>query len=292
MTKISEGLGSVFLLLFLLMAGCGVSPPAAQPRPVFELPTAQTKPEASPVSTRVMPLDSLTPAPTATITPIPDETLGLVVEVIDGETIAVVMDGDPMKLAYVVRYLGIDAPPNSPEDPWGVVAYETNRALTNLKVVRLVRDTTDFDEDGNLLRYVYAGNELINSRLVAEGLARAAIDSDNTRLETTIRAAETEAREADLGIWGSAPPTPTPASGPLAATRVLTATPQITATNIVTVSLTATVTETAGASGVESSSATPTSTPTGFSTQTATPTATVTLTTTGQADSDLRGPSN
>jgi endonuclease YncB( thermonuclease family) len=239
-----------------------------------------------------MPLDSLTPSPTATITPIPDETLGLVVEVLDGDTIAVVMDGDPMKLAYVVRYLGIDAPPNGPEDPWGIVAYETNRALTNLKVVRLVRDSTDYDQDGNLLRYVYAGNELINRRLVADGLARVAIDSDNTRLETTIRAAETEAREANLGIWGSAPPTPTPASGPLAATRVVTTTPRITTTRAVTLTLTATVTRTAESGGLESPTSTPTPTPAGSLTQTTTPTATVTLTSTRQSGSDLRGPSN
>ena len=58
----------------------------------------------------------------------------------DGDTIAVVMAGDPPSRVYTVRYLGIDAPPNEPDSPWGRVAYETNRKLTNLKAVRLVRD--------------------------------------------------------------------------------------------------------------------------------------------------------
>jgi endonuclease YncB( thermonuclease family) len=168
-----------------------------------------------------MPLDVLTPPATLTITPIPDEALGLVAEVIDGETIVVVLDGDPAGLAYQVRYIGIDTPPNSSTDPWGVVAYETNQKLTNLKVVRLVRDETDFDDDGYLLRHVYVGNELVSLLLVQQGLARVDSTEPNLRFETDLKTAEVNAQEADLGIWGGQPPTPTPG-------RVLTGTQTIT----------------------------------------------------------------
>jgi len=187
----------------------------------------------------------------------------MVVEVIDGDTIAVVMDGDPMKLAYQVRYIGVDAPPNDADNPWGIAAYETNRKLANLKVVRLVRDETDFDDDGYLLRYVYAGDMLLNAEIVEQGLAEEVVTDPNTRLEAKIQAAEASAKGERLGIWSNKLPTATPgiqlspvAEEPseagggaettpgattvrLTPTGTITATAQITAT----VRLTATVTQ-------------------------------------------------
>jgi len=171
------------------------------------LPTKEPTVQPSPLSTRVMPLEVLTPPPTPTITPIPDESLGLVIEVIDGDTIAVVMDGDPVQRAYPVRYLGVDAPARS--NPWGTVAYETNRKMTNLKVVRLVRDETDFDAEGFLLRHVYVDNQLMSIILAEQGLARAAIAAPNRQFEDDILAAEERARAGQLGLWGEATPTPT-----------------------------------------------------------------------------------
>ena len=193
------------LLAIVIVSGCAQTAPSSSPPGTIEptglvLPTQRPTVQPSPVNTRVMSLESLTPAPTPTITPIPDETLGLVVEVIDGDTIAVVMDGDPMKLAYQVRYLGINAPPNDADNPWGVVAYETNRKLANVKVVRLVRDETDFDDEGYLLRYVYAGDTLLNAELVEQGLAEEDAAAPNTRLEAKIQAAEASARGKKLGI--------------------------------------------------------------------------------------------
>ncbi len=175
------------------------------------LPTAAPPPQPSPSSTRVMPITVLTPPPESTITPIPAETYGLVIDVIDGDTIAVVMDGDPLSVTYEVRYLGIDAPANDSSEPWGVVAYEKNHKLANLKVVKLVRDETDFDAEGYLLRYVYVDNTLLNSTLVEQGLAKAAITSPNDRLKTNIERAENKAKTEKLGLWSNKPPTSTPA---------------------------------------------------------------------------------
>jgi micrococcal nuclease len=227
----------IFLIVTIVLVGCQNSGATGSPGTVsgtgtFDLPTEQPTAAPSPVSTRVLPIEVLTPPPTATITPIPDETLGLVVNVIDGDTIAVVMDGDPMQRAYQVRYLGIDAPPNEPSSPWGVVAYETNRRLTNVKVVRLVRDQTDFDDEGHLLRHVYVDNQLLSVILAEQGLARAAAQAPNTQFEREIREAEAQAREEGLGLWGQQPPTPT--AGPAAAAgetpTAVTPTPVITGT--------------------------------------------------------------
>ena len=177
---------------------------------VVTLPTGAPTLEASPTSTRVIPLDSLTPSPTPTVTPIPDEVRGLVVEVIDGDTIAVVLEGDSPRQAYEVKYLGIEAPPNISSNPWGTVAFEANRKMTNLKVVRLVRDETDLDDEGRLLRYVYVNDELLSIILTEQGLAEAAPDGTDTRFEAEIADAETRAREGRLGLWTGTTPTSTP----------------------------------------------------------------------------------
>jgi hypothetical protein len=80
-------------------------------------------------------------------------------------------------------------------------------------VVRLVRDVSNLDDEGYLLRYVYVGNELVNTVLIEQGLARAAIEPPDTRLEAEILAAETQAKADKLGLWGGTP-TPTPTAGP------------------------------------------------------------------------------
>jgi hypothetical protein len=94
-----------------------------------------------------------------------------------------------------------------------VVAYETNQRLVGLKVVRLVRDQTELDEEGRLLRYVFTDNQLTSILLAEQGLAEAAPSADNTQYETEISEAEQSAQEANLGIWGDAPPTPTSTRG-------------------------------------------------------------------------------
>lgn len=203
-------------VIFLLLAGCGAgeasrSTEVEAPLATVVLPTPKVTVPPSPVNTRVLPVEVLTPPAPATITPIPDETLGLVVDVIDGDTIAVVMDGDSVTQAYEVRYIGIDAPENSATDPWGAVAFEVNHRLTNLKVVRLVRDQTDYDSDGYLLRHVYVDDQLVSVVLAEQGLARSAIAAPNTRFEDEILAAVAQATTDGLGIWGGRVPTATPA---------------------------------------------------------------------------------
>lgn len=198
--------------LILILVGCQdiqQSQTGAVPRTsTIVLPASASTVAPTPVNTRVMPVDVLTPPPTRTITPIPDETYGLIVEVLDGDTVAVVMDGDPAKQAYQVRYLGVDAPDLN--SPWGVVAYERNRQLINLKVVRLIRDGEDFDAEGYLLRHIYIDNQLISTTLAEQGLVE--IDEGNDvspRFGAEISAAIGRAERGQLGLWGPDLPTPT-----------------------------------------------------------------------------------
>ena len=208
------------------------TPGAVYRKETVALPTGGPTPRPTPINTRVIPLEALTPAPTPTITPLPDEVRALVVGIIDGDTITVVMDGDPPGLTYTVRYLGIDAPPNTASIPWGVVAFETNRKLTNGRVVRLERDQTDVDSEGNLLRYVFLDDVLLSITLAEQGLARANIVEPDTRFQTEILEAEGQARAGQLGLWSNRSPTPTPrpAVSPttaLTGTVTLTITPEI-----------------------------------------------------------------
>ncbi|HRV93154.1 MAG TPA: thermonuclease family protein [Anaerolineae bacterium] len=200
-------LGLSLLGGILFLGGCSSAGSSPQNRQSLSLPTREPTVAPSPSSTRVMPIEVLTPPPTGTTTPIPDEALGLVVEVLDGDTLAVVMDGDPPNLAYTVKLLGIEAPELT--EPWGVVAFEANQRLANLKVVRLVRDETDYDDDGNLLRYVYIDNQMLNILLTEQGLVSAQIIEPNSRFESQIEAAQNRAQEGRLGIWSQTTPTPT-----------------------------------------------------------------------------------
>lgn len=206
----------------VLLAGCSrvtaTRLPGAIPRTAtVVLPTSAPTVAPSPVNTRVLPTENFTPGPTPTITPIPDEVRGLVVDVVDGDTILVVMDNDPPGRTYQVRYIGVDAPPRSPDNAWGMVAYETNRKLVGMKVVRLVKGQQDTDAEGRLLRYVYLGDELMSITMAEQGLARATTDGPDTAFREEIMAAEAQAREGRLGLWG---PLPTATPG-----RIRAATP-------------------------------------------------------------------
>jgi len=228
------------LVLSTSIAGCGQPDPALPPdaanrESTVALPTAAPTSASTPVNTRVMPIEVLTPPPTTTITPIPDEGRALVVGIVDGQTVLVVMEGDSPNQMYPVKYLGIEAP--SPDDPWGAVARETNRKLTNFKVVRLVRDETNFDDEGFLYRYVYLDDQLLSVLLAEQGLARAAVKAPDTRFKNKILEAEARAKEGKLGLWSGTPPTPTlvPVEATEEGTVEVEGAPSITVTTILTV---------------------------------------------------------
>lgn len=224
---------SVLCLLACFLAACAQATPAT-PGALYRaetvvLPTGAPTAKPTPVSTRVIPAAELTPGPTPTLTPLPDEVRALVVGALDGDTISVVLEGDPPSRTYTVRYLGIDAPPNTPSVPWGVAAFEVNQKLTNRKVVRLERDQSDTDDEGHLLRYVYLGDELLSITLTEQGLARANINEPDTRFRAEILEAEQRAKAGNLGLWGNRPPTatPRPATSP---TTAITGTTTLTGT--------------------------------------------------------------
>jgi len=161
--------------------------------------------------------DEATPAPATRVssssptqTPAPTPTLALalpeiepdasqlerarVVDVIDGDTIDVVLDGATER----VRYYGIDTPERGGRC-FGE-STDRNEALAGESVL-LLPDARDRDSFGRLLRYVFSEDgDSIDARLIAEGLALAWTEDGAYR--DALVALEADARAADAGcLW-------------------------------------------------------------------------------------------
>jgi endonuclease YncB( thermonuclease family) len=125
----------------------------------------------------------------------------------DGDTITVKMGGKQYKVRYILM--------NTPEtdEPFGDEATAANRALVMGKTVYLLKDVSETDRYGRLLRYVYLPDGLfVNAELVRAGWAQVATFPPDIAKEAEIRAAQQEAMNAGRGLWadgedaaGSAP---------------------------------------------------------------------------------------
>jgi len=128
-------------------------------------------------------------------------------KVVDGDTIEVDEGGVPFR----VRYIGMDAPELAGE-PMAAESLEANRRLVEGKRIVMVRDLSEADRYGRLLRFVFSGGIFINSELVRLGLARATAYPPDVSCAEEFRSAESEARAARRGLWGIAVSL-TPAAG-------------------------------------------------------------------------------
>lgn len=169
----------IFLLALLAGPACGLLDELPTPTP---LPAPTSLPDGA----------SCVPArgerSTATVT-----------RIMDGDTIQVEIDGE----SYRVRYIGIDTPESTREvEPFGPEASQRNAELVEGQTVTLVKDVSETDRYDRLLRYVFVGDLFVNYELVSQGYATAVTFPPDVACEDTFRAAEREAREADLGLWG------------------------------------------------------------------------------------------
>ncbi len=110
----------------------------------------------------------MTRAPNRQPPPIEGETAQLV-RVIDGDTIDVRINGVEQR----VRYVGINTPER--DEPCYQQATNYNARLIRGQTLTLVRDQSETDRFGRLLRYIYVGNRLVNQELVREGYAEAVL---------------------------------------------------------------------------------------------------------------------
>jgi len=176
---------------------------------VSPTPTWTATPSISPTPT-ITPTPSQTPTVTKTPSPtitlalvasadcIPEDTkreVAQVVEVIDGDTIRVLVGTD----SFSVRYIGMDTPELSDTD--GYTARSVNAGMVSGKTVVLVKDVSETDRYDRLLRYVVVGGTFVNHELVARGYATVMDYPPDSSCSAEFTLAEADAAIAGLGLW-------------------------------------------------------------------------------------------
>lgn len=129
-----------------------------------------------------------------------------VTRVVDGDTFVAKAGGKEHK----VRLILVDTPeskaPNRPKGYLGEEAKQYTMERLEGKEVWLEKDVQSNDRYGRWLRYVYVDvdegkGELFNGTLVRSGLARLATFPPNVKYVEQIRKWQTEARNAERGVW-------------------------------------------------------------------------------------------
>jgi endonuclease YncB( thermonuclease family) len=132
-----------------------------------------------------------------------------VVEFVDGDTIAVDMNGKTEKL----RFIGVDTPethdPRKAVQCFGVQAAAFTKNLIGTSNVRLESDPlgTNRDRYNRLLRYIYLPNgTLVNAEIIKQGYGFAYTGFPFTKSDEFITDQKT-AREQNKGLWAGCTPT-------------------------------------------------------------------------------------
>lgn len=126
------------------------------------------------------------------------------VMVAEQATVTIVSDGGSFGLTdgRRVRLAGIQVP----RAGWPLAEEARANLAKTLagKTVDLGYADRGTDRHGDLLAYVFIGKELLQSRLVGDGLARAYSRADTRRCAVTLLQREAQARAAKRGIWADA----------------------------------------------------------------------------------------
>ena len=181
-------------------------PTAASPTSAPQPTAAQATPASQPPTVLATPTEAA-PAAGAPLTQPPDLPTATVVEVIDGDTMDVRLDGQVVRL----RLIGIDTPeivdPRQPVQCFGREASVKAHALLDGQTVALEADPTQDDRDryGRRLRYVWLPDgRLFNLELVAQGYAFEYTYDLPYKYQATFKEAEHAARAAGRGLWSPA----------------------------------------------------------------------------------------
>jgi micrococcal nuclease len=131
-----------------------------------------------------------------------------VAEFVDGDTIAVNMDGTNEK----VRLIGVDTPethdPRKAVQCFGQAAADFTHNLIGNNPVRLEADplNTNRDRYNRLLRYVYLKDgRLVNAEIIKQGYGFAYLGFPFAK-SNEFKNAQTKAREENKGLWANCQP--------------------------------------------------------------------------------------
>ena len=144
----------------------------------------------------------ITPIPQITLIPSPtpseEVTFAKVTRIIDGDTFVI-------DTGQHVRYIGMNAPEMSPLECYAKEATEIDKNLVLGKDVKLVKDVSETDKYGRLLRFVYVGDQMIDDELVKEGAAKIETVPPDTEFKEEFQTSENYAKENKLGLWSFCP---------------------------------------------------------------------------------------
>lgn len=128
-----------------------------------------------------------------------------------------IVDGDTIEIATgkKVRYIGVDTPetkdPKKAKQCFGEEASQKNKELVEGKEIGMVKDISETDRYGRLLRYVYVTDPtasppatiFVNEYLVKEGYAYAATFPPDVKYSEHFRKLQDEAMRQKKGLWGT-----------------------------------------------------------------------------------------
>ena len=181
--------------------------PSETPQPtstVPPLPTFTETPTLIPFATSTLFSSNVTIFPKAVCVPDTQPQTGKVVDVVDGDTIKVMLDSDG--LVYSVRYIGIDTPESTIEHEYfGKESSAKNQELVYGKPVTLYKDVSETDRYNRLLRYIFIEDKFINYELVAQGYANSMEYPPDIACASYFNNAENTAMAANLGLWAAQP---------------------------------------------------------------------------------------
>lgn len=126
----------------------------------------------------------------------------------DGDTIVVDMNGKN----ETIRFIGVDTPethdPRKAVQCFGMAAADFTKKLIGDSPVKLEADPTNTNRDryNRLLRYVYLPDgTLVNAEIIRQGYGFAYLSFPSQKSDE-FRKLQTEAREANRGLWSGCKP--------------------------------------------------------------------------------------
>lgn len=192
--------GTAQALALNLQQAATLAPSPTQPPPTA---TETAPPTLEPVPTETTP-------PVALPACIPNPTqyeIGLVTNVVDGDTIDVSIDGQEHR----IRYIGMDTPESTTQvEPFGAEASAKNRELVEGQVVTLYKDVSETDRFDRLLRFVFVEDLFVNYELVRQGYATVTTFPPDVACEAFYLEAQQTAVAAATGLWAAPTETPLP----------------------------------------------------------------------------------
>lgn len=137
-----------------------------------------------------------------TAAPVDGRVSASVERTVDGDTfIAILEDGSRER----VRMLLLDTPETkkegTPVQPFGPEASEYTKKLLGGKQVELEFDEEQRDQYDRMLAYVYLNGEMVNEKLLEQGLARVVVYQPNDKYIDEFREIQNKAKQQKLGVW-------------------------------------------------------------------------------------------